>query len=216
MTPRLVRPATAAALVAAACTALAGLAAGPAAAAPSCKTVDQPKPRAGGNLKAPKDLLDPKKTYDVVVDTNCGSFTIRLDVKRAPHINASFVSLVRAKFYDQTIFHRIVPGFVIQGGDPTVTGSGGPGYSVIDTPPKDLKYTLGVVATAKTGAEKAGTTGSQFFVVTGKDVGLPPDYGLIGKVTKGIDVVNLIGTYGNDQQQPTRIIEIVKMTVKVS
>lgn len=217
MTFRLARPLAAAATGAAALAAVAALAvAGPAAAAPSCKTVDQPKPRAGGSLKAPKQLLDARKTYDVVVDTNCGSFTIRLDVKRAPHINASIVALVRAKFYDHTIFHRIVPGFVIQGGDPTVTGSGGPGYSVVDVPPKDLKYTLGVVATAKTGAEAPGTTGSQFFVVTGKDVGLPPDYGLIGKVTRGIDVVNLIGTYGNDQQQPTRIIEIVKMTVKVS
>lgn len=217
MTSRLASPLAAAASGAAALAAVAALAvAGPAAAAPSCKTVDQPKPRAGGGMKAPKQLLDPKRTYDVVVDTNCGSFTIRLDVKRAPHINASFVSLVRTHFYDRTIFHRIVPGFVIQGGDPTVTGSGGPGYQVVDTPPKDLKYTLGVVATAKTATEAAGTTGSQFFVVTGKDVGLPPDYGLIGKVTKGIDVVNLIGTYGNDQQQPTRIIEILKMTVKVS
>ena len=97
-----------------------------------------------------------------------------------------------------------------------MTGGGGPGYSVVDVPPKDLTYTLGLVASAKTSAEKPGTTGSQFFVVTGDDVGLPPDYGLIGRVTKGLDVVKLIGTYGNDQQQPTRIIQITKMTVKIS
>lgn len=194
-----------------------GIAAGPAAAAPSCSTVSQPKPRPSGTLSAPKKLLDAKKSYDVVVDTNCGSFTIRLDVKRAPHIAASIVQLVNAKFYDQTIFHRIVPGFVIQGGDPTASGSGGPGYSVVDVPPKDLKYSVGVVATAKTGAEAPGTTGSQFFVVTGKDAeSLPPDYGIIGKVTKGLDVALLIGTFGDDQQLPTRIIEIKKMTVKIS
>lgn len=216
VTSRIAIPLVGAATAAAALAVAVGLLAGPAAAAPSCKTVPQPKPRASGKLKAPASLLDATKTYDVVVDTNCGSFTIRLDVKRAPHIAASIVSLARARFYDATIFHRIVPGFVIQAGDPTATGSGGPGYSVVDVPPKSLKYTLGVVATAKTQTEPAGTTGSQFFVVTGKDVGLPPDYGLVGKVTKGIDVVNLIGTYGNDQQQPTRIVEIIKMRVKVS
>lgn len=225
VTSRLALSASAAAAAAAALAAVA-LAAGPAAAAPaaaaasaapSCKTVPQPKPRQDGGQQAPKRKLDPKKTYDVVVETNCGSFTIRLDPRRAPNIAASFAALVQAKFYDRTIFHRIVPGFVIQGGDPTVTGGGGPGYSVVDTPPKDLRYGIGVVAAAKTAAEKAGTTGSQFFVATGENAAqLPPDYGLIGRIVKGLDVALLIGTFGNDQQQPTRIIEIRKMTLKVS
>ena len=214
---RLALSVSGAAAAAAATAAAVGLLAGPAAAAPSCKTVPQPKTRAGNDQKAPKRLLDAEKSYDIVVDTSCGSFTIRLDVKRAPHIAASLVSLAKARFYDHTIFHRIVPGFVIQGGDPTATGSGGPGYSVADTPPKTLKYTLGVVATAKTSTEAPGTTGSQFFVVTGRDAEqLPPDYGLVGKVTKGLDVALFIGTLGDAQQQPTRIIEITRMTVKVS
>ena len=193
-----------------------GLLAGPAAAAPSCKTVAQPAPRATGGQKAPKKSLDAKKTYDVTFETNCGAFTIRLDVKRAPHITASIVSLVKAGFFDKTVFHRIVPGFVIQGGDPTATGTGGPGYSVVDTPPSDLKYTLGLVAMAKTQTEAPGTSGSQFFVVTAKDIGLPPDYGLVGRVTKGLDVVQLIGTLGNADQQPTRVVEIVRATLKAS
>ena len=149
-------------------------------------------------------------------ETSCGSFTFRLDLKRAPHIAASIVSLVKAGFYDKTVFHRIVPGFVIQGGDPTAKGAGGPGYSVVDTPPQDLKYTLGLVAMAKTQTEAPGTSGSQFFVVTGQDVGLPPDYGLVGRVTKGLDVVQLIGTFGNAKQEPTRIVAILRATVKSS
>ena len=199
---------------AAALAASVGLLAGPAAAAPSCKTAAQPSPRATGGQKAPKKSLDAKKAYDVTFETNCGSFTVRLDVKRAPKIAASIVSLVKAGFYNKTVFHRIVPGFVIQGGDPTATGEGGPGYSVVDSPPKDLKYTLGLVAMAKTQTEAPGTSGSQFFVVTGQDVGLPPDYGLVGRVTKGLDVVQLIGTLGNAEQQPTRIVQIVRATVK--
>ena len=201
---------------AAALAASVGLLAGPAAAAPSCKTIAQPAPRATGGQKAPKKSLDPTKTYDVTFATNCGSFTLRLDVKRAPHITASIVSLVKARFFDKTVFHRIVQGFVIQGGDPTGEGAGGPGYSVVDTPPKDLKYTLGLVAMAKTQTEAPGTSGSQFFVVTGQDVGLPPDYGLVGRVTKGLDVVQLIGTLGNAIQQPTRVVQIIRATLKIS
>ena len=86
----------------------------------------------------------------------------------------------------------MVKGFVIQGGDPNGDGSGGPGYSVTEAPPADLTYTRGVVAMAKTGAEPAGTSGSQFFVVSAADVGLPPDYALVGKVTKGLSVVDAI------------------------
>ena len=110
---------------------------------------------------------------------------------------ASLVALAEDGFYDDTIFHRIVPGFVIQGGDPTQTGRGGPGYSTVDVPPADAAYMKGVVAMAKTAAEPPGTSGSQFFVVTGDDVGLPPEYAVVGKVTEGLDVVELIGTLGD-------------------
>ena len=90
------------------------------------------------------------------------------------------VSLARAGFFKKTIFHRIVPDFVIQGGDPTGKGTGGPGYKTVDKPPPGTKYTRGVVAMAKTQQEKPGTAGSQFYVVTGADAGLPPDYAVIG------------------------------------
>ena len=86
-----------------------------------------------------------------------------------------------------------MPGFVIQGGDPAGDGTGGPGYSVVEAPPADLAYTKGVVAMAKTAVEDPGTSGSQFFVVTGEDAQLPPEYALLGKVTEGQDVVDLIG-----------------------
>ena len=93
--------------------------------------------------------------------------------KITPATSASLVSLANAGFYDETIFHRIVPGFVIQGGDPTQTGSGGPGYQTVDVPASDAAYTKGVVAMAKTSTEAPGTSGSQFFVVSGDDVALP-------------------------------------------
>jgi cyclophilin family peptidyl-prolyl cis-trans isomerase len=161
--------------------------------------------------------LDPSKTYKVVVQTNKGSFTITLDQKTSPNTTASFVSLVEKGFYDGLTFHRIIPGFVIQGGDPSGDGTGGPGYTTVDTPPADAKYTKGVVAMAKTQAEAPGTAGSQFFVVTGDDAGLPPDYAILGTVTDGMDVVEAIGQLGDPAtEQPTEKVEIEKATVEVS
>ena len=178
-----------------------------------CATVKRPAPRTE-TRKPPKRAFDPGKRYDVALQTNCGGFTIRLDVRHSPHTTASFAALARSHFFDKTIFHRIVPGFVIQGGDPNGSGSGGPGYTVVDTPPSDARYVRGVVAMAKTGAEPPGTSGSQFFVVTGADAGLPPDYALLGKVTRGLDVVERIGRLGNPQtEQPKRRIVIRHITV---
>ncbi len=114
----------------------------------------------------PTARLVATKTYDVRFATNCGSFTIRLAVKTSPETTASFVSLVNKGYFDHTIFHRIVPGFVVQGGDPTATGTGGPGYTTVDPPPASTQYTLGVAAMAKAPSEPAGAAGSQFFVVT--------------------------------------------------
>ena len=140
--------------------------------------------------------------------TNCGEFEITLDPKRAPKTGGSFKTLVDKRFYDGLAFHRIVPGFVIQGGDPKGDGTGGPGYSVTEAPPEDLAYSKGVVAMAKTGTEPAGTSGSQFFVVTGEDAGLPPDYALLGTVTKGQEVVDKIGVaeVGPDEQPVDPIV----------
>ena len=179
-----------------------------------CKQVPKPAPKKEGGQKKPSAPLASGKTYKLTVDTNCGSFTMQLDLKTAPNASASMVALAKAHFFDNTIFHRIVPGFVIQGGDPTGTGQGGPGYKTVDKPPKKAKYTLGAVAMAKTGAEKPGTAGSQFFVVTGANAGLPADYALLGKVVSGLDVVKRIGQLGDQSEQPT--FNVVIQDVKVS
>ena len=154
---------------------------------------------------------------DAVVKTSEGTFTIRLDAKDSPHTVASFESLARKGFFDGTIFHRIVPGFVIQGGDPTGTGTGGPGYTTTDAPPADTQYTKGVVAMAKTQAEAPGTAGSQFFVVTAQNAQLPPDYALLGKVVSGLDVVDKIGKLGNPTtEQPTKRVVVRSIAIRSS
>jgi peptidyl-prolyl cis-trans isomerase B (cyclophilin B) len=168
-------------------------------------------PTSGKQVTFP--LLDPAKQYTVGVRTNLGSFAFRLNVKDSPCTTSSFASLVRKRFFDGTTFHRIVRGFVIQGGDPTGSGSGGPGYTVVDVPPDNAAYTRGVVAMAKTGAEPAGTAGSQFFVVTGRDAMLTPDYALLGEVSSGLDVVLRIGMLGDASEQPTRKVVIQRMTI---
>lgn len=171
-----------------------------------------PCPTKGKSVTFP--LLSRSATHAVDVVTNLGSFTIRLDVKDSPCTTSSFAALVRKKFFDGTIFHRIVPGFVIQGGDPTGTGQGGPGYTVVDVPPSDATYRKGVVAMAKTTVEPTGTAGSQFFVVTGADAGLQPDYALLGTITKGLQVVERIGRLGNPaNERPTRRVAVLHMTV---
>ena len=159
--------------------------------------------------------LEEGKTYRLVLQTNKGAFTIELDRETAPCTSASFVSLANKGFFNGIKFHRIVPGFVIQGGDPTGKGTGGPGYSTVDVPPDDAKYTKGVVAMAKTPTEAPGTSGSQFFVVTAKDAQLPPEYALVGKVTKGQQVVDLIGVapVGPDEQ-PVKPIVMKSVTVE--
>jgi peptidyl-prolyl cis-trans isomerase B (cyclophilin B) len=181
-----------------------------------CTTVQAPAPRKAGGEKKPRGHLDPGKTYTVTVQTNCGEFAFKLDVKDSPDTTAAFAGLVKRGFFNGLIFHRIVPGFVIQGGDPAGTGTGGPGFSTVDPPPKGANYTLGTVAMAKTQTEPAGAAGSQFFVVTGQNAQLPAQYALLGKVTKGIDVVKKIGQLGNPTDPngtPTQVVEMKKVTV---
>ena len=191
--------------------------ANPAVGANGCQQVQAPPPKPDGGAKKPSGKLDASKQWTLDVRTSCGVFTIALDLKSAPNASASMVSLARAGFFEQTVFHRIVPGFVIQGGDPTASGTGGPGYSTVDPPPRDAKYTLGVVAMAKTEQEKPGTAGSQFYIVTGADAGLPPDYAIIGKVTKGLDTVKRIGELGDPStEQPTQPVVIYEVTARSS
>lgn len=186
--------------------------------ASGCKTVEAPGPKA---VKASKPTapLPKGKTYTVVMRTSCGTIEIRLDTKNDPKTAASFAKLVRSGFFDGLGFHRVVPGFVVQGGDPQGDGSGGPDYSVVEAPPSGQQYTKGVVAMAKTAAEKPGTSGSQFFIVTGDDAGLPPEYAVAGKVVKGQDVADAIGNIppeGGQDGPPTRPVVIEKATLKVS
>jgi peptidyl-prolyl cis-trans isomerase B (cyclophilin B) len=184
--------------------------------APACEQTAAPKPKAAVKLAKPKETLDPGKTYVATVSTNCGDFAITLDAKHAPKTGGSFKYLADKKFFDNTTFHRIVSGFVIQGGDPKGNGTGGPGYSVVEAPPQDLTYTKGVVAMAKTAAEPAGTSGSQFFVVTAEDASLPPDYALLGKVSSGQDVVDTIGVAETNQQTEKPVDPIVIKSIKVT
>jgi peptidyl-prolyl cis-trans isomerase B (cyclophilin B) len=160
--------------------------------------------------------LDPATTYRLVFATNCGDFTVTLSPKLAPNATGSLVSLARRGFFDDTFFHRVVPGFVIQGGDPSGTGAGGPGYVTHDAVAENASYAHGVVAMAKTATEPAGTAGSQFFIVTAKDAGLPPDYAVVGKVTSGLDVVDRIGQLGDPSEHPTRPIVIDHVDVETS
>jgi peptidyl-prolyl cis-trans isomerase B (cyclophilin B) len=185
-----------------------------------CQRVHKPAPKPDGGAHRPVSALNPRKTYDVTLKTSCGDITVRLDLKASPTTSASFVSLARSGFFDNTTFHRIVPGFVIQGGDPTGTGNGGPGYTTVDKPPKGTAYTKGVVAMAKTADEAPGTAGSQFYVVTGADAGLPPDYAVLGKVVKGLKAAERIDALGDPQSgeigTPLRTVLLEKVSVNES
>jgi peptidyl-prolyl cis-trans isomerase B (cyclophilin B) len=181
--------------------------------ADGCKQVEAPEPKQV-SLKAPKQTLKAGEEATAVVQTSCGTFEIALDTERAPKTANSFAYLSEEGFYDDLTFHRIVPGFVIQGGDPEGTGTGGPGYSVDEKPPANLAYTKGIVAMAKSSAEPPGRSGSQFYVVTGADAGLPPEYALVGKVGKGLDVVERIGKLGTASEKPKQTILIEKITIE--
>jgi len=183
-------------------------------------TPAKPKNKGAQHIPKPTTLLPANKPATLVMQTNCGEIDISLDVKRARVTSSSVAYLARKGFYDGLSFHRIakVPtggDFVIQGGDPTGTGNGGPGYSVREKPPAGLRYSRGVVAMAKTEIEPAGTSGSQFFIVTAEDAGLPADYALLGKVTKGDDVVSKIAATPTDStEHPTKPVVITKATIR--
>lgn len=183
------------------------------ASASGCKQVEAPQPK---NIVygAPKQTVTKGEKLTAVVATSCGSFEIALDSQRAPKTVNSFVYLSEKGFYDGLDFHRVAPEFVIQGGDPLGTGTGGPGYSVDEKPPANLAYTKGTVAMAKSSAEPPGRSGSQFFVVLAPDAGLPPEYALVGKVDKGFDVVERIGKLGTPAEKPKQTVLIEKISIE--
>jgi cyclophilin family peptidyl-prolyl cis-trans isomerase len=180
-----------------------------------CKEVEAPEPKKV-QLDAPNEgeVVEKGDEATVVMETSCGTFEIALDTERAPKTANSFAFLAEEGFYDDTTFHRVVPGFVIQGGDPLGTGTGGPGYSVDEKPPASLSYTKGLVAMAKSSAEPPGRSGSQFYVVTSPDAGLPPEYALVGKVTEGYDAVERIEALGGPEEKPKQTVLIEQATVE--
>jgi cyclophilin family peptidyl-prolyl cis-trans isomerase len=178
-----------------------------------CKQVKAPVPKEV-SLPAPKQTLKKGEKATAVVQTSCGTFEIALDTERAPKTANSFAYLSEEGFYDDLTFHRIVPEFVIQGGDPLGNGTGGPGYTVVEKPPANLAYTKGTVAMAKSSADPPGSSASQFYVVTGADAGLPPEYALVGKVDKGLDVVERIGKLGTPSQKPKQTVLIETITIE--
>ena len=181
--------------------------------ATECAEVDAPEAREPEPAQAPSAELDASTTHTLTFDTSCGSFTVTLDPEQAPKTAASLVALANAGYFDETIFHRVVPGFVIQGGDPTQSGAGGPGYSTVDVPASGSAYTQGIVAMAKSGVEAPGTAGSQFFVVTGADAGLPPEYAIVGEVTEGMDTVLRIDALGVGDGPPSQPVVVNTVTV---
>jgi peptidylprolyl isomerase len=164
--------------------------------------------------EAPPTIIDTTKTYRATMVTSKGTLEIVLDALGAPVTVNSFVFLARWHYYDGVIFHRVIPGFVLQGGDPTGTGTGGPGYRFNDELPKAGRYELGSLAMANAGPN---TNGSQFFVISGPDgVKLPPLYALFGKVVKGLEVVATINDIGTPSGTPRERVVIESVTITES
>lgn len=159
---------------------------------------------------APDLTIDLDTAYRATLDTTQGPITIELDAAGAPLAVNNFVFLARDGFYDGVIFHRVVPGFVVQGGDPTGTGRGGPGYRFRDELEGEGEYTRGTVAMANAGPN---TNGSQFFICLA-DVGLPHAYTIFGRVTEGMDAVDAIADLPRDGERPTEdaVIRSVEVT----
>lgn len=161
--------------------------------------------------EAPPMIIDTQRTYSATMVTSKGTLEILLDALAAPVTVNSFVFLARWHYFDGIVFHRVIPGFVLQGGDPTGTGTGGPGYRFNDELPKPGRYELGSLAMANSGPN---TNGSQFFVISGPDgVRLPPLYSLFGKVVKGLDVVAAINDIGSPSGAPRERVVIESVTI---
>jgi len=159
----------------------------------------------------PPMSIDTAKRYTATMVTSKGTMTIALDALAAPRTVNSFVFLARYHYFDGIVFHRVIPGFVLQGGDPTGTGTGGPGYKFADELPLPGRYELGSLAMANAGPD---TNGSQFFVISGPDgMRLPPSYSLFGKVVSGLDVVATIDGLGSRSGKPTEKVTITSVTI---
>jgi peptidylprolyl isomerase len=166
------------------------------------------------DFKSPPEMgIDPAKRYTATLDTSLGEIVIALDAIKAPKTVNNFVFLALHHYYDGVIFHRIINGFMCQGGDPTGTGRGGPGYRFEDELPKPREYQIGSVAMANAGPN---TNGSQFFLISGPSgVGLPPQYSLFGQIVKGLDVLDTmqrVKTGASDRPADDVVINSVAIT----
>jgi cyclophilin family peptidyl-prolyl cis-trans isomerase len=179
--------------------------------APEAPAADGSSPKTQRFDSAPPMIIDPTKSYTAEMLTSKGALTIALDAIGAPRTVNNFVFLSRWHYYDGIVFHRIIPGFMCQGGDPEGSGRGGPGYRFEDELPMPGRYEIGSIAMANAGAN---TNGSQFFIVSGPDgVGLPPQYSLFGKVVKGLDVVKAIESVGSRSGAPSEPVVIESVTI---
>jgi cyclophilin family peptidyl-prolyl cis-trans isomerase len=181
-------------------------------ATPTPPAADGSSPQQRTFDEEPPMVIDTTKRYVATMTTSHGTMVIALDPLAAPKAVNSFVFLARYHYFDGIVFHRIIPGFVLQGGDPTGTGSGGPGYRFADELPAAGRYKLGSLAMANAGPN---TNGSQFFVISGPDgVRLPPLYSLFGEVVTGLDVVTAIDGVGSRSGTPTERVVIEGVTIE--
>jgi len=166
----------------------------------------------------PPDTIDRDKTYTATVDTSAGAMTLELFASEAPLTVNNFVHLARDGFYEDCQFHRVINGFMIQGGCPKGDGTGGPGYRFQDEP-VTRKYVRGTLAMANAGPN---TNGSQFFIVHGADVGLPPNYTIFGMLTDGSDVLDTLAnspvsrSRGGENSSPAERLVINNITIEES
>ncbi|CAB4990666.1 unannotated protein [freshwater metagenome] len=176
--------------------------------------LDGSAPKQQKFAEAPEMGIDPAKRYTATMETSMGTLVIALDPIAAPRTVNNFVYLAAQHYYDGVIFHRIISGFMCQGGDPDGSGRGGPGYKFGDELPKPGKYQIGSVAMANAGPN---TNGSQFFIVSGPSgCGLPPLYSLFGQVVKGLDIVEMmqnVPTGPGDRPKTDVVIKSVAITV---
>jgi cyclophilin family peptidyl-prolyl cis-trans isomerase len=172
-----------------------------------CREVPSVKPRPE-HLRRPPQTIDRSDHLLAVIKTNCGSFKIKLDARRSPVIVNSFAYLARSGFYDGLSFYRVVPNFLVQGGDPRDNGTGGPGYHVVEPPPSRFHYRPGTVAMAKASAEPSGWSGSTFFVVVGQGDAIAPEYAALGQITSGMTTIKRINRLGTPSERPSQVVRI--------
>lgn len=177
-----------------------------------CRQVPRVKPRSE-HLRRPPQTIERSDHLLAVIETNCGRFKIKLDTRSSPMIVNSFAYLARSRFYDGLSFYRVVPNFIVQGGDPRGNGYGGPGYHVIEPPLSGVHYRPGTVAMAKAAAEPSGWSGSTFFVVVGQGGEIAPEYAVLGQVTSGMATVKRINRLATPSERPRQFVRIDRVRI---